>query len=157
MNGDRKSAGFSQKGPLSHSPNRPIAFTAACVRISYTKNLPLSEWWARLIGGFFSGTPERVRERGWAAGVEIEQGSSWDLVKAAKVPGVAMNAKDLDSSEYALDPESHRGRSALHSHAGGSYLTSTRGLGRRRLEFVTSAPTPCVIRLVVRYSCTCHL
>ena len=38
----------------------------------------------------------------------------------------------------------------------GLYLTATRGSQHRRREFVTSARSPCVIRLIVRCSCMWH-
>ena len=38
----------------------------------------------------------------------------------------------------------------------GLYLTATRGLAARRREFVTSARSPCVIRLIVPGSCMWH-
>ena len=50
--------------------------------------------------------------------------------------------------------ESHCGRSALRPYAGGAISNSTREECRhRRREFVTSARSPCVIRLIVQCSC----
>ena len=54
-------------------------------------------------------------------------------------------------------PESHCGRSALRPHAGGNISNrDTRLLPHRRREFVTSAWSPCVIRLIVHCSCLPH-
>ena len=53
--------------------------------------------------------------------------------------------------------KSHRGRSALHSHAGGDiYNSHARILEHQRCEFVTSALSPCVIRLIVLCYCFPH-
>ena len=50
----------------------------------------------------------------------------------------------------------HCGRSALHPHAGRSIPNRLEKSDHTRLESVTSAPSPCVTRLVVRFSFTSH-